>query len=87
MRITLEPGPAGTYVVRAENEASLLVQLDWDFPGLASAFGWVSCFCCATDGTIDCVHRTASEMLCEARAFLDRCLGESAADPGYFAGQ
>jgi len=84
--ITLEHGPAGTYVVRSETGASLLVQIDWDFAGLANTFGWVPCFCGDTDGTIDCPHRTASEMFCEAREYLDRHLGESAEDPGYFTG-
>lgn len=87
MRIRLERGPAGSYLVRADNGASLLVQVDWDFPGLASAFGWVPCFCGDTDGTIDCPHRTATDMICEARDYLDRCLDESAVDPSYFAAQ
>lgn len=84
MRITLEHGPVGTYVVRSETGASVLVQIDWDFAGLARSFGWVPCFCGDTDGTIDCPHRTANEMLCEARAFLDRQIGAHADDPGYF---
>jgi len=84
MRITLEEGICGTYVVRAETGESLLIQLDWDFPGLAATFGWRPCFCGGTDGTIDCPHKSTSELLAAARTFLDSNLGESSDDPGYF---
>jgi hypothetical protein len=87
MRITLERGLAGSYLVLADNGASVLVQVDWDFPGLASSFGWLPCFCGRTDDTIDCPHRTAEVMIGEAREHLDRHLGETVDDPGYFTGQ
>jgi hypothetical protein len=62
----------------------MLIQTDTDFPGLASAFGWQSCPCGETDGTIDCLHRTADEMISEARAYLDSRIGKRIDDPGYF---
>lgn len=87
MRITLERGPVGSYLVRADSGATLLIVVDWDFPGLASAFGWAPCDCGDTDGTIDCAHRTASDMIAEARDYLDQHIDESADDPGCFVGQ
>lgn len=46
------------------------VQFDWDYAGLATTLGWVPCQCGRTDGTVDCEHRTVSEMLAEAFDFL-----------------
>lgn len=89
--VVLSPG--GNYLVRRVNpkgetdvdEArTILVQSDWDFPGLARMFGWVACPCGATDGTVDCDHRTASEMIQEAQQVIDANLGLYAEDPGYF---
>ena len=37
-----------------------------------------------TDGTVDCEHRMASEMIAEACEYLDGQIGESFDDPGYF---
>lgn len=44
----------------------VFVQTDWDYPALASRFGYVPCECGATDGTVDCPHKTASAMIAEA---------------------
>lgn len=87
MTICLERGPAGCYVVRADSGESMLVQVDWDFAGLASAFSWRACKCGETDGTVDCPHRTTDEMLGEFRHYLDCQLGETVDDPGYFSNQ
>ena len=57
----------------------------FDFPGIAAHLGFIPCPCGATDGTVGCEHRTASEMMAAAVAFLDDHLGESFEDPGYFA--
>jgi len=47
--------------------------------------GWVACSQCRdTDGTVDCEHRTALEMITDATNFLDEHTGESFEDPGYF---
>lgn len=84
MFITLHSGDFGTYLLVAEDGQELLIQTDWDFPGVATTFGWQPCHCGRTDGTVDCAHRTASEMIADAVAFLDEHLGESVEDPGYF---
>lgn len=72
---------------------AVLVQTDWDFPGLASAFGWSPCTGCArgcegsTDGTVECADRRVDDMIADARAHLDACAadGTRVEDPGYFA--
>jgi hypothetical protein len=84
MKISLREGHVGTFRVAAADGRDLLVQTDWDFPGLASTFGWSPCSCGRTDGTVDCDHRTADEMIAEAHEFLRAHVGDSADDPGYF---
>jgi hypothetical protein len=84
MKIILGEGDAGTFLVTAESGRDVLVQADWDFPGLASMFGWCPCPCGATDGTIDCDHKTVSEMIVSARDYLTAHVGDTADDPGYF---
>ena len=100
MKITLAQGDFGTYEIvpgpDKEQEfigklpGSILVQTDWDFPGLAATFGWNPCSGCrhsckgSTDGTIDCRARTASEHIGRAREYLDQHDGKTVEDPGYF---
>lgn len=48
----------------------LFVQSDWDLPGLASSLGYVPCECGATDGTVDCDHKKATDMMTEAFDYL-----------------
>jgi hypothetical protein len=84
MNVTLEQGDFGTYRVVAEDGQDILIQTDFDLPGIASTFGWSPCDCGTTDGTVDCGHKTASQMIAEAQAFLDDNIGESVEDPGYF---
>jgi hypothetical protein len=84
MNITLESGDYGTYVLGADDGREILIQTDWDFPGVASTFGWSPCECGRTDGTVDCPHRAASAMIAEAAQYLDDHVGESVDDPGYF---
>lgn len=84
MNITLEQGDFGTYLVVAEDGQDILIQTDFDYPGIASTFGWSPCECGATDGTVDCGHKSASQMIAKAQAFLDDNIGESVEDPGYF---
>lgn len=57
-------------------EGILFVQTDWDYPSLASLFGYVPCECGHTDGTVDCKHKTASEMIAAAFDWLERHEGE-----------
>lgn len=53
------------------DSVTVLVQFDWDFPGVASSMGFVSCEKCSdTDGTVDCPHHTASEMISAAYDFI-----------------
>ena len=84
MRIRLREGHAGTFLLVARGQDSILFQSDWDFPGLASTFGWCPCPCGVTDGTVDCRHRTRSEMIAEAWDYLNDRIGKSVPDPGYF---
>jgi len=54
----------------ADDKTTVLVQTDWDYPGVASAMGWQPCYCGATDGTIDCKHRKTITMINEAYDFI-----------------
>ncbi len=83
--ITLEAGQFGNYLIVNDDGADLLVQTDWDYPGLASSFGFVPCECGETDGTVNCAHKTATEMINDAVTFLDDNLGKRVEDPGYFS--
>lgn len=77
-------GSEGNWNTRDENQ-TVLVDTDWDYPGLASSLGYVPCPDCGdTDGTVDCAHRTADEMITAAADFLKEHLGEVFEDPGYF---
>ena len=84
-QITLEAGDFGTYLLLADDGCDILIQTDWDYPGVASTFGWCPCDCGETDGTVDCPHRTASDMISEAGEYLDDHIGNTVDDPGYFA--
>ena len=39
-KITLEQGDCGAYLIVSDDGRDLLVQIDYDFPGLAQTFGW-----------------------------------------------
>lgn len=85
MKITLQSGDFGwDYVIEAEDGRDVLIQTDWDYPGTASTFGFVPCDCGETDGTIDCKHKTASDMIAAAAEYLDDHIGDTVEDPGYF---
>ena len=84
MKIALRESDFGSFVVVGNKGRSILVQNDWDFPKLASVFGWLPCHCGTTDGTIDCEHRTARDMIGEAYDFLRAHSGDVTDDPGYF---
>lgn len=85
--IRLERGQYGWdyVVVNCDTGETLLVTSDYDYPGLASTFGWIPCDCGDTDGTVDCEHKTASQMIQEAREYLDEHIGDEVEDPGYFS--
>jgi hypothetical protein len=84
MKITLQSGDFGTFLLVADDGRNILIQTDWDFPGVASVLGWRACKCGETDGTVDCTHKTAGQMIAEARAYLDDHTGDTVDDPGYF---
>lgn len=77
----------------------LLCQTDWDFPAVASVFGWSTDHPFAgksdgeaclgsklTDGTVKCPHcgLAAGWFIEQAREWLDENDGAIAEDPGYF---
>jgi hypothetical protein len=71
------------YLLAADDGEEILIQADWDFPGVANTFGWSPCHCGTIAGTVDCPHKTASAMISDAAEYLDDHVGESVADPGY----
>jgi hypothetical protein len=85
MLVFIEPARYGTYIISNDKDnRTILIQSDWDFPGVASTFGWTPCDQCRnTDGTINCEHRTATEMIASAAEYLDDGPGP-VEDPGYF---
>ena len=83
MKITLHESDVCTFILLADNGRSILVQ-SGDLPDLATIFGWSPCSCGSTDGTVDCDHRSACEMIADARDFLRAHAGDTTDDPGYF---
>lgn len=64
MTYQLENAWQGFNVRDTETNKTLNFQIDWDYPRLADSFGaHVVCDCGATDGTVDCPHKTASKMI------------------------
>jgi len=88
--VTLEYGDFDYFILLdSETGETVLFQTDWDYPGLASYFGWRPCDCVPsyTDGTIDCpvCGKSYHEMILDAGAFLDDHIGDELEDdPGYF---
>lgn len=104
--IALAHGPAGSYLIcrctgpqtdwdERDEANTVLVQTDWDFPGLAHAFGWTlskanggDCQCRGTDGTIICPEcgTGVGSYIASAIEYLDECIEmmRTAPDPGYF---
>ncbi len=84
----LEPLPDGGLIIRSESGDEIFIASDFDFPGIATTFGWPGCPCGSrgTDGTIDCPDcgRTASTLLRRAARWIDDNWGLIVEDPGYF---
>jgi hypothetical protein len=82
MQVILEQGPEGSpgfcfgLYAADSGECVEFIQSDWDYAGLASSLGWCPCECGATDGTVNCAHRTVSEMLSEASDYLSERAGQ-----------
>lgn len=77
MLVILLQGPEGSpnfcfglYEARKNGKCLEFIQSDWDYAGLASRLGWSPCRCGRTDGTVDCQHKKAGEMLADAFDFL-----------------
>lgn len=80
MKYTLTQAPNGSTndcfgLVRGDT-CHHFIQFDWDRASLASLLGWVSCHCGKTDGTIDCEHNTAQQMLGNAFDYLSDNAGK-----------
>lgn len=90
-QVRLERGDFGTYLLVDEDTGKdLLIQTDWDYPGVASNLGWSpACTCGGSDGTVNCkaCGVTASQMIQSAGEFLDEHLGDTFEDPGYFTAE
>lgn len=55
---------------------SMFVQRDVEFPCMAALLGFVPCTECRdTDGTVDCDHHTAIDMIVAASDFLSKHVG------------
>lgn len=75
MNITLESGQFGwDYLIVADDGRDILVQSDWDYPGVARTFGW------SWEGD----DADYSGEIAAAAEYLDDNIGATAEDPGYF---
>jgi hypothetical protein len=101
IRLTKPKGTPGFILVAVGPDEkptglTLLVQTDWDYPALASDFGWnirevqfdgtTGCDHSGSDGTVRCPNcsLTADAFIESARNFLLDSIGNIAPDPGYF---
>jgi hypothetical protein len=96
--ITLEQGQFGSdYIIRSSDGETMLVQTDWEYPGIATTFGWDTfdvqhdddvtlCKHIETDGTVDCPDcgMKTSKFIAAAHDYLDEHIGDEVDDPGYF---
>jgi len=93
-QVRLDAGQFGWdyLLVNEETGEDILIQTDWDYPGVASYLGWQHI--CPdgeahgeTDGTVDCpvCGESSSDMIGEAGEFLDDHIGDTFEDPGYFS--
>ena len=101
MTITLEANPSDApccVKIIAQDGRDLLIQTDWDWPSVATTFGWSTkdfqmpgyadkpCEHDRTDGTVPCTccAATAHDFIQGARQWIDDHDGAQAEDPGYF---
>lgn len=99
MNITLEANPHDApccIKLIADNGQDRLIQTDWDYPAIASVFGW-SVQDCQVDGKGPCQHENtdgtvtcskcglkAGDFIAAARKWIVDHDGAEAEDPGYF---
>ena len=81
-RIVLMDTESGEFMLLADDGRTLVIEPDW--ARLARTFGWTPCPCGQTDGTVDCAHRKALDMIAEAYEFLTEHVGDEVDDRGYF---
>lgn len=77
--------PCGYLLRNLDSGEAIPIMLDFDFPALAELFGYRPCKCGHTDGTVDCEHKTATQMIGEAREILDKNIDKAVDDIGYFS--
>lgn len=101
--IQLEQGDYGYYLIRkvyrgsrgiVETKQTRPIRTDWDYPGVASTFGWQmpkganGCRHSGSDGTVNCqtCGMKASRFIHSAQRFLDKIAHDNVVveDPGYF---
>jgi len=84
MKITLVESDCSTFLLPAEDSRAILVQVDWDFPGIAETFGWSPPPGAVTDSTGNFAEEALSAIIGHARDFLHERVGSIADDTGYF---
>jgi hypothetical protein len=98
VNITLDANPSanpGCLKIVADDGRDLLAQTDWEWPAIATTFGWSvssvehngqECTHDGTDGTIQCQECGCQpgDFIKAARQWLDDNDGATAEDPGYF---
>lgn len=67
----LDSVQVGYTITNLDTGKSIYYQTDYDYPRLVSELGGnVMCDCGETDGTVDCPHKTASDMITAADDWL-----------------
>jgi len=84
MRIMLLEADCGTFLLHAQDGRTILVQTDWDFPGVAESFGWSPPTGTTIDPTGNLTEDGLSVVIGDARDFLHERACSTADDPGYF---
>lgn len=75
-----------SYTLAHADGREIKVNTDWQFPSIASLAGWSPCLRCRrvcqdeSDGTIDCVRRSAFEHILDAAAYLENNIGRRIRD-------
>lgn len=83
------------FIRQTDGGRAILVQSDWELPGIAIMFGGIlgelvdnGCQHLGTDGTVKCSHCGADvgDFISASMRYLDGCDGQSVEDPGFFWG-
>jgi len=76
-----------TYILAHSDGREISVRADWQFPSIAFLMAWDGpCSHCRrgcrdeTDGTVDCLAKTALDHILNAMAYLDRNIGRRVPD-------